>query len=108
MKKMVEAVEVVHSKGIVHLDIKPLNFVVKDEGPNHCKSIRLIDFGGSKKWKKRDGPLKTSFGTYKYKSPEQKEDDKRPDKDKLGIDGFKADIYSLGLTFWEMVCGYGT
>ena len=114
MRQMVEAVEQFHEQGLVHLDIKPDNFIVKDEGQDKAnpfqgpvpsesltdkpKTIRLIDFGISKKWKNGDEPLKTNSGTEKYMSPEQKTGN--------GFNGVNADIYSLGITFYKMICGY--
>ena len=79
MKQMCEAVETVHKLGFVHLDIKPLNFVIKEDR----KGIRLIDFGICKKWKATDKPLTTRAGTPCYKPPEQSDDAKR----RLGFDG---------------------
>jgi serine/threonine protein kinase len=48
-RKMVERLEFIHSKGILHRDIKPDNFLMKDD------ELYLIDFGLCKKWKNEEG-----------------------------------------------------
>jgi serine/threonine protein kinase len=48
-KKMVERLEFIHSKGILHRDIKPDNFLLKDD------ELYLIDFGLCKKWQTAEG-----------------------------------------------------
>ena len=46
--QMIQRIEYVHSKGYIHRDIKPGNFVI-GKGPN-SKKLYLIDFGLSKKY----------------------------------------------------------
>jgi serine/threonine protein kinase len=65
-KKMVERLEFIHSKGILHRDIKPDNFLLKDD------ELYLIDFGLCKKWKTNEGSHikerkeRTPLGTSNY------------------------------------------
>lgn len=85
--------ELVHSKGIVHRDIKPANILFrKDDTPV------LTDFGIAKQLNQNtkltmDG---TAMGSPDYLSPEQAAC--KP------LDG-RADIYSLGILFYEMLTG---
>lgn len=82
-----------HRSNIIHRDLKPANVLVSDEA-----KVKLIDFGVSK-FKGRqitlDGQI---IGTLPYIAPE------------ILIDGAKnadarADIYSLGQLFYELVTG---
>lgn len=98
IKPTLSALAEVHSKGIVHSDIKPHNVVVLADG-----SIRLMDFGISKSLPKKiidlkDGeePSEVAIGTVHYVSPEQAE--AKP------LDG-RSDIYSLGIMMYEMATG---
>jgi serine/threonine-protein kinase len=90
----------VHSKGVVHSDVKPQNIVVLSDG-----SIRLMDFGISKAAKKHEIIDLDTFheehgdmavGTVHYVSPEQAEA-KELDH--------RSDLYSLGVTIYEMATG---
>ena len=65
-KKMIERIEFIHSKGILHRDIKPDNFLLKE------KELYLIDFGLCKKWQTNEGSHikerkdRTPLGTSNY------------------------------------------
>ena len=84
-----------HEKGWIHLDVKPDNFLVDDEG-----NVKLIDFNLAKK---RAGGLSKLFGgrakvqgTISYMSPEQIRGQ--------SIDE-RSDIYSFGCVIHEMLSG---
>ncbi len=87
------ALREVHSRGVIHRDIKPGNLMARADG-----SIVLADFGIAKrlddnKNRTRHGEL---YGTPYYVSPEQIEGDPAT---------AQSDIYSLGIIFHEMLTG---
>ena len=81
--------------GLVHRDIKPENIMLTPDG-----MAKLVDLGVAKVTDGSDS-LKTTansvFGTPSYISPEQALDSSTVDT--------RADIYSLGIVLFEMLCG---
>jgi len=89
-----EALDYIHSHGVVHRDLKPENIMVNSEG-----HIKLIDFGIASMAGARRltfAKLSQVMGTPDYISPEQV-------KGKRG-DG-RSDIYALGAMLYEMLTG---
>jgi serine/threonine protein kinase len=92
-----EALQFAHDEGIVHRDIKPENILVDKKG-----RVKIADFGLAKLLDP-EGPTQNIthgnhvMGTPHYMAPEQIE---RP----LEVD-HRADIYSLGVVFYEMLTG---
>jgi len=87
------ALAAVHNTGILHRDLKPANIMFRDDG-----SIVLIDFGLAK-WMKLEAALTGQgqiFGTPYYMSPEQGHAE---------LTDERADLYSLGCVFYEMLTG---
>ena len=93
--RIVDALESVHSAGIIHLDIKPHNIVVNAQ----TGDVALTDFGIATRLS-RENPTVASperlQGTLAYMSPEQ------TGRMNRSID-YRADLYSLGVTFYEML-----
>ena len=89
-----EALEYIHSHGVVHRDLKPENIMVDPED-----RVKLIDFGIAAKSGARRltfAKFSQTLGTPDYISPEQI-------KGKRG-DG-RSDIYALGVMLYEMLTG---
>ena len=92
-----EALQYAHEEGIVHRDIKPENILLDKKG-----QARIADFGLAKLL---DRPASTytltragqRMGTPHYMAPEQIEHPNTVDH--------RADIYSLGVVFYEMLTG---
>ena len=85
---------VAHQAGVIHRDLKPANILVNDDG-----LLKIVDFGVAAAASSGDTQLtKTGYviGSPKYMAPEQ-------------ILGKKvdvtADIYSIGVSMYEMVTG---
>jgi len=87
------ALEHAHSKGYVHRDIKPENILFRDDN-----SPVLTDFGIARTIKSDSKVTQVGIviGTPYYMSPEQAKG--------LHTDG-RADLYSLGILFYEMLTG---
>jgi len=95
--KICEALQYAHEQGIVHRDIKPENILLDKQG-----RVKIADFGIAKMLGAETGQqtltgAKDAVGTPHYMAPEQIE---KP----LTVD-HRADIYSLGVVFYEMLTG---
>jgi serine/threonine protein kinase len=89
-----EALEYIHSQGVVHRDLKPENVIVDAED-----KIKLIDFGIAASRRARRltyGRFTRAMGTPDYISPEQIKSRKSD---------ARSDIYALGVIFYEMLTG---
>ena len=93
-KHILDALEYIHSHGVVHRDLKPENIMVDDHD-----NVKLIDFGIASDANSRRLTY-TSFtpalGTPNYISPEQVKG-KRGDA--------RSDVYAMGVMLYEMLTG---
>jgi predicted Ser/Thr protein kinase len=98
-----DALQFAHDRGIVHRDIKPENLLLDKAG-----RVKVADFGIAKMLGAANGgsdggtaapedATQSTLGTPGYSAPEQKTDPQRVDS--------RADIYSLGVVFYEMLTG---
>ena len=82
--------EAAHSHGIVHRDVKPQNIIISMDG-----KVKVTDFGIARA-ASSNTISSNVMGSVHYSSPEQV---------RGGYSDEKSDIYSLGITMYEMVTG---
>lgn len=83
--------EAAHNNGIIHRDIKPQNIIISTDG-----KVKVADFGIARA--SSSNTINSSvMGSVHYSSPEQS---------RGGYSDEKSDIYSLGITMYEMLTGH--
>ena len=93
IKQVLNAIGHAHEAGIIHRDIKPNNIMISEKG-----IVKITDFGLAKDQTKSTNTISvTSGGTLYYMSPEH-------------VKGFsfidaRSDLYSIGMTCYEMLTG---
>ena len=85
------ALHFLHSNGVIHGDVKPGNLLVDPQG-----RVKLGDFGLARRASSEQGSLLK--GTTKYMAPELA-------SNQFGAVGPASDLYSLGFTAYELMCG---
>lgn len=90
-----DALGYAHEKGLVHRDLKPANILIAKDG-----RIKLADFGLAKQLNRPTTLLtltNMAMGTPDYAAPEQ--------YDTRAMIDHRADIYALGVVFYQMLTG---
>lgn len=93
--QVAKALDHAHKAGFIHRDVKPKNIMITKDGV-----VKLADMGLARAVSDREAAEAEqgkAYGTPYYISPEQI-------RGELDVD-FRADIYSLGATFYHMVTG---
>lgn len=85
------ALKYLHERGIIHGDVKPSNLMV-----DHRRRVKLGDFGLARRASDDEGSLLK--GTTRYMAPEVVSDE-------FGEVGPRSDLYSLGFTAYDLMCG---
>lgn len=90
-KQIIEGIQYIHSKNVVHRDIKLDNILI-----DLNNSIKICDFGVSKQVKKGE-IINDQCGTPAYIAPEILRNN--------GYEGFGVDIWSAGVVLYTMLTG---
>jgi serine/threonine protein kinase len=93
IQQVCQGLAYVHARGLVHRDLKPSNIMVDD-----ARRVRLMDFGLVKLASEATHLTQHGkvVGTYRYMAPEQACGEP--------VD-LRADLYSLGVILFELLCG---
>ncbi len=91
MLQAAEAVGYAHTHHVVHRDLKPANFILAER-----KQLKILDFGIARRLDELDLSQSGVTGTPYYMAPEQILNE-QPDE--------RSDVYSLGVTFFQLATG---
>ena len=90
--QMVTGLSAAHNQHIIHRDIKPQNIIISKDG-----KVKVTDFGIARATTSTQTISTTVMGSVHYTSPEQA---------RGGVVDQKSDIYSIGITMYEMITGH--
>jgi len=101
MRQVASAIQHAHSKGIIHLDLKSSNILVREV--DGAPVVKVIDFGIARLTEDADAVMTSHgdgahvVGTLEYMAPEQLTGTRQLDT--------RADIYSLGVVLYRVLTG---
>lgn len=90
--QMVTGIQAAHKQHIIHRDIKPQNIIISKDG-----KVKVTDFGIARATTSTHTISTNVMGSVHYTSPEQA---------RGGVVDEKSDIYSAGITMYEMITGH--
>jgi serine/threonine protein kinase len=95
LRQAAEALQFAHNQGVIHLDIKPSNFLVRYQTDDASKlNLQLMDFGVAR-FTATTGMSQTVRGSLEYMAPEQWE----------GQPVFATDQYALAIMIYKLLTG---
>lgn len=95
LRQIVEALQYAHDQGMIHLDIKPSNFLVRYQTDDINRlNLQLTDFGVAK-YTASNGMSRTVRGSLEYMAPEQWENQAV----------FATDQYALSIMIYQLLTG---
>lgn len=92
VEQLLKAIAYCHGQGIVHRDLKPENIMFESKEES---TLKLIDFGTSVKYNKKQGKLKGIMGTSYYIAPEVLRDEYDE----------RCDVWSIGVVLYILLSG---
>lgn len=98
-RKVCEAVNIAHLRGVIHRDLKPSNIRIDDEGEPHVLDFGLAKLAPDASWSADAMTVTGQFiGSLPWASPEQAEG-------RSELLDVRTDVYSLGVILYQLLTG---
>ncbi|PMD39503.1 Pkinase-domain-containing protein [Hyaloscypha variabilis F] len=101
VQQLLEGAEFMHEKGFAHRDIKPGNILVESPGPQW--SVKIADFGISKRAQDGETDFRTHVGTSAYMAPEVLGLGRDRNGNRLPPYSVAVDIWAIGIITVELL-----